>query len=268
MISDGIVKRSFSDAQREASKVANQLQERFPALDIKQYHQEIALQLATRQASGESVEKSIENTFNAIASRIPGISIEGTWSFRCCQNKYWGEFKLFQDGNKISGKFISSSNSTLGDINGTIQDNRVEFTRTWENKSQFYILNLSPNGQVLEGTFRGDQDPDTSIGVEFRATRQGSNNHTSLDGSWNDAWGTGAWRIEHNLNSNQFTIFLPESYARSSGRKGPYEGRFIGEKAIEVRFYDDPANPTSCCTATLNSNARELKWSNGGTWSR
>ncbi len=76
---------SFSAAQREANIVANQLRRRFPALDIEQYRQEIALQLATRQASGESVNKSIENAFNAIASRISVTSS----SSRIAEGVYW-----------------------------------------------------------------------------------------------------------------------------------------------------------------------------------
>jgi hypothetical protein len=197
-------------------------------------------------------------------------NIEGVWRWSCCKGKYYGDFQISQNGNNITGTFytpIDNPGNQRHSIAGTIKGNQLEFTRTWEDKSQFYSLVLSPDGQTLEGRFRGTKDPDQSLGVEFRATRQ-SAHRTNLSGLWNDGWGTGAWRIEHSPHSNQFTIFLPEAYAKSSGRKGPYEGRFIGEKAIEVRFYDDPENPASCCTATLSSNMRELKWSNGGIWTR
>ena len=134
-VTEGVANRSFANAQREAGIVASQLSEKFPGIDIKQYHQEIASQLAIRQASGESVDDSIKNVANAISEKIS-----------------------------------------------------------------------------------------TSL------------NRGAIYGSWNDAWGTGAWRIEHLPNTKQFLVFPPDAYARKSGRQGPYTGRFTGENQIEVQI--------------------------------
>lgn len=112
------------------------------------------------------------------------------------------------------------------------------------------------------------QDFAERIRREYARRVEAKQQYLSLDGLWNDAWGTGTWRIQHDLTSESFTVLLPQPYQMMSGRKGPYEGRFIKKNEINVRFYDDPASPSTCCTATVSSNGRELKWSNGGTWSR
>jgi hypothetical protein len=94
-------------------------------------------------------------------------SIEGTWKWRCCQDKYWGTFELFQDENRISGTFNDLSNGTGGNIIGTIRESKVEFTRSG---NQFFALTLSSDGQTLEGTLSGSRD--TSVGTKFIAKRQ------------------------------------------------------------------------------------------------
>ncbi|NJO43721.1 MAG: hypothetical protein HC865_24895 [Cyanobacteria bacterium RU_5_0] len=96
-ITEGIVNRSFRDAQREANIVSTRLVERFPGVNIEQHYQTIASQLANRQANGESVTQSIDNAVSTIAANIIAASgINGQWigSYTCGQGRL---FRLCAD---------------------------------------------------------------------------------------------------------------------------------------------------------------------------
>lgn len=104
---------------------------------------------------------------------------------------------------------------------------------------------------VLPGTMQAQIQPRIS------AERLPENQYPSLDGEWDDSWGSGVWRIQHDSAYSEFTVLLPN-------RRDPYAGWFINESEISVEFTDD----RGCCTGVLNQNATEIRWSNGAVWRR
>ncbi len=199
----------------------------------------------------------LSSTIPIVLAQDTQISLEGTWNWYCCQGNFWGELEIYQNGNIITGSFRDHRNGTGGNINGIIESKKIQMTRNWENNSQLLILKLSQNGEILKGTIKGSF---ISGETEFTATRREEQND-NLNGMWNDSWGSDNWQINHNLKANEFTVLLPN-------RRGPYRGQFIEQNQIFVKFYDDPANPASCCTGVLTPNARKIQWSNGAVWSR
>lgn len=97
-----------------------------------------------------------------------GYNIAGTWKFVCCSGKYWGEAELTQEGNKIQGQWYDMANKSGGAIAGSINGNRVLFTRA--NGAQDYNVTLSADGNTMLGFFVGSHDG--SVGTEVTLTRK------------------------------------------------------------------------------------------------
>lgn len=97
-----------------------------------------------------------------------GYNITGTWKFVCCSGKYWGETELTQEGNKIQGQWFDMANKSGGAISGSINGNRVLFSRA--NGAQDYNVTLSADGKTMKGFFVGNHDG--SVGTEVTLTRK------------------------------------------------------------------------------------------------
>ena len=95
--------------------------------------------------------------------------VTGNWRWYCCGEQYWGKITLIQLGSKISGSFQDERTNVGGGITGSVEGNKVKFTRRWSKMKQHYTLALSPNGKTLRGDFQGPHDP--RFGTEFSATR-------------------------------------------------------------------------------------------------
>jgi hypothetical protein len=96
-------------------------------------------------------------------------SVAGVWKFTCCNGKYFGEFDLRQQGNKITGKFRDHKNNTQGTLEGQVSGSEVKFKRVWGSYRQDYRLHLDGSSRNMNGTFTGDRD--TSVGVDFKAVK-------------------------------------------------------------------------------------------------
>ena len=137
------------------------------------------------QPAAKASSVTIAQTENRQQSTT-NASVAGTWSWRCCEGAYWGDLKLYQNGNRITGTLYCPVNNSNGNIiDGTIEGDRAEFTieytGNFAGKKQFYVLILSPDGQRLEGTFKGFQD--ISVGVEFTANRLSRDSSSQVSSS-------------------------------------------------------------------------------------
>jgi len=106
----------------------------------------------------------------AKAKKKTRAAIAGTWSWECCERKYYGTFTLTQQGENVKGSFSDVVAKIGGNINGTIKGKSLRFTRVWSQGSQVFRLTLSDDGKKLEGIIAGSHDP--SVGTKITATRK------------------------------------------------------------------------------------------------
>ncbi len=121
-----------------------------------------------RIAPGSAASINGKNYVFAITAGRGAYNITGTWKFVCCSGKYWGEAELAQEGNKIQGQWYDLANKSGGAISGSINGDRVLFSRA--NGAQDYNVTLSADGNTMQGFFVGNHDG--SVGTEVTLTRK------------------------------------------------------------------------------------------------
>ncbi len=121
-----------------------------------------------RIAPGSAASLNGKNYVITVKADWGEYNIAGTWKFVCCSGKYWGEAELTQEGNKIQGQWYDMANKSGGVIAGSINANRVLFSRA--DGAQDYNVTLSADGNTMQGFFVGSHDG--SVGTEVTLTRK------------------------------------------------------------------------------------------------
>lgn len=109
--------------------------------------------------------------FKLLKTVTAAPSISGRWKTVCCNGKYTGVFVLQQSGSRLTGSVEEPSNRTYGELEGTIEGNRVRLTRRWPGGLQTYELLLDASFNRMSGTFDGTRD--MTAGTDTQLEREG-----------------------------------------------------------------------------------------------
>lgn len=143
----------------------------------------------TNPASMRNVEESY-TPFPAYArGQQPALpSLSGRWKIVSGGGKYSGIFELQQSGTKLTGSVRDTNNSSVGQLEGSIEGRRVRLTRRWPGGTQTYDLTLDATYNRMNGTLDGTRD--MTVGNDAQLEREGGGSipppppTKSLTGAW------------------------------------------------------------------------------------
>lgn len=102
--------------------------------------------------------------------------LSGEWEWSSSGGAYYGFFSIEQSDGEVTGELVdmkrASQGHTMaagGNLTGSVSGNTLTMTRQFGSYTQYYTLNISDDGNALEGSFDGDRD--YRVGTDFMATR-------------------------------------------------------------------------------------------------
>jgi hypothetical protein len=196
----------------------------------------------TNPASMRNVEESY-TPFPAYArGQQPALpSLSGRWKIVSGGGKYSGIFELQQSGTKLTGSVRDTNNSSVGQLEGSIEGRRVRLTRRWPGGTQTYDLMLDATYNRMSGTLDGTRDMTVGNDAQLERENSGSSRTTepptsqdntgpSLSGRWNIVSGSGKYKgiFELQQSATKLTGSVRDTNNSSVGQlEGSIEGRRV-----------------------------------------